>query len=115
MIIKICEEMRQVRLDSDYMNYRTLVNILRDYAHSDLFNAVYIYRDATLPKEYMVIVDKIKVLDKWISSEIDHMNELLEINLKKKDYKNFKMLSQSDVILKSIHNRIEELRSRCLI
>ena len=109
MIIKICEEMRTVRIDKDYMNYRTLVNILKEYAYNDIFNIVYNYnhRDSA---EQEIIKQKSIVLSKWINSEINHIKELLNSSLLIKDYKNFKMLSQSDIELHSIDRKIKEVR-----
>jgi len=101
--------MRTVRIDKDYMNYRTLVNILKEYVSSEIFNVVYNYRVKDNP-EYEEIKSKTIVLEKWINSEINHVKELLDDSLKKKDYKNFKVLSQSDIVLRWIGGRIGELK-----
>ena len=61
-------------------------------------------------EEYSIITKPISDLKKWISSEIIHVKELLESSLKNKNYGNFKILSQSDLMLKWIHNRINDSR-----
>ena len=109
MIIKICEEMRTVRIDNDYMNYRTLVNILKEYAYNDIFNIIYNYNHRDSAEQEM-IKQKSIILGKWINSEVNHIKELLDNSLEKKDYKDFKVLSQSDIVLKSIDKKIKELR-----
>lgn len=108
MIIKICEEMRDLRIKNDYRNYRNLVNILRDYAYDLIRNPLdYIQLKK---EEYEVKTEPIKTLEKWVKSEIGHVTELLNSSLGNKNYGDFKILSQSDLVLKGIHNRIKDSR-----
>ena len=108
MIIKICEEMRDLRIKNDYRNYRNLVNILRDYAY-DLIRIPSYYIELK-KDEYEIKTEPIRMLKKWVDSEIVHVTELLNSSLKNKNYGDFKILSQSDLLLKGIHNRINDSR-----
>ena len=100
MIIKILEEMRQVRIKEDYKNYRTLSDVLNEYLYIEIYNI-------PINKFNEEKHDKVNIIFKWIDSEIIHISECVDQCLKDKDYKNLKMTSQSYSNLQKMKNRIE--------
>lgn len=102
MIIKILEELRQLRIKEDYNNYRTLTNILDEYICIEFCsNTKYFNEDE---------FNKIDIVFKWIDSEITHISECVNRFLKEKDYKNLKITSQSHNNLQRMKNRLEDSR-----
>lgn len=109
MIIKICEEIVELRIRKDYKNYRNLTNILKEYV-CDLIRIPSDYFEVPNREEYDIKVKPIKMINKWIEDEIILVTELLNSSLKYKNYGDFKILSQSDLMLKYMHNRIKDSR-----
>lgn len=102
MIIKILEELREVRIKQDYKNYRTLVNALFDYLKTETF-------DLQLYEINNEIIEKIKTYKKWIYSELEQVKEITENELTNKNYGDFKITSQSYNELRYIFKRLSDI------
>ena len=103
MIIKILEEMRQIRIKEDYKNYRTLSDVLSEYLYIEIYN---IPINKLTEEKY----DKVNIILKWIDSEIIHISECVDQFLKDKDYKNLKITSQSHSNLQKMKTRLEDIK-----
>jgi hypothetical protein len=96
VLIKILEEMRELRINQDYKNYRTLSNVLNDNIRIEIINE-------PCTEEIRKNIETIK---KWLESEIKLNKENLEFNLKHKNYSYFKIISQCNNILQSIYKNL---------
>jgi len=103
MIIKILEEMRQVRIKEDYNNYRTLSDVLSNYLYAEIYNV-------PTRKINEELYEKVNIILKWIDSEITHIDKIVNLLLEDKNYKNFKFTSQSYNSLQKIKNRLDDIK-----
>jgi len=103
MIIKILEEMRQIRLKEDYNNYRTLSDVLNNYLYVEIYNV-------PTRKISEELYDKIIIILKWVDSEITHIDKIINSLLKDKKYKDFKFTSQSYNSLQKIKNKLDDIK-----
>ena len=97
MVFKLLEEMRQLRINANYLDYRTvtdiaLMNISRDYLYSN----------------ELQINEIIKIMH-WLESEIFNNEEILDSSLKNKDYKTLKIVSQTNDNIKRRFIDIKEI------
>jgi hypothetical protein len=95
MIFKILEEMKVVRKERDYNNYRTLLDALNDYLRNEIFNVP--FNDVTDE-----IVDKVTLIIKSIDEELTYLYSLSIKALENKGYRDFKLISQSYNHMKAI-------------
>ena len=114
MIIKILEEMSNLKLKKDYRNYRNLSKILYDTINMDILRDPKIYK-MNSDEFYKIgfgklFFDVMTILIK----EINNNNEALNISLSSKDYIDFKLISQTNITLKYLLERLTEIKNRII-
>lgn len=90
MITKILEEMRNLRLKGNYLEYRTLSNIAINYIYTEI---IYTLRYGYQIDDYNVKELK-DTVTKWLENEIKDLKEIVNFSLENKFYKDLKIVSQ---------------------
>lgn len=99
MINKLLNELKEVRENKDYKNYRTLSNILAEYINNIYFSPnSTLYGESYFGKEYEVYINILKD----ISNEIIELNNISTDALKNKQYAILKIITQSTINLKKL-------------
>jgi len=105
MINKILEEMKQVREQGDYKNYRTLAQVLIEYVGSEILRLS--YSDLNIE-----IISRTNYISAYLISEIDCLNDIAKQTLNSKDYSNFKIVSQVNCDLRNLESKLLYIKDR---
>lgn len=100
MIIKILEEMKEVRLNKDYKNYRNLSDILGEYISAEIFRM-----EVNQTLSETTIAKTLTVIDE-LNTELTFIKEIVDTSLSNKDYASLKIMAQVDSYLQKLKSKL---------